>query len=132
VVEEQLMQCTNYRKVPGLQLCLLLDFGKPCLEIKRVAHYHSFHLAVICVFCVHRLPASALRFLLCDAADRLLRTSCDAADARSVAIDGIRPIAIGRRFPATVPTPRRNGLASSTLLPEEVEFPLASTAIEFV
>ena len=32
------MQCTNYLKATGLRLCLLLDFGKPRLEIKRVAH----------------------------------------------------------------------------------------------
>jgi hypothetical protein len=32
------MQCTNYLKAAGLQLCLLLDFGKPRLEINRVAH----------------------------------------------------------------------------------------------
>jgi GxxExxY protein len=33
------MQCTNYLKATGLQLCLLLNFGKPRLEIKRVVHY---------------------------------------------------------------------------------------------
>ena len=32
------MQCTNYLKATGLHLCLLLNFGKPHLEIKRVAH----------------------------------------------------------------------------------------------
>jgi GxxExxY protein len=32
------MQCTNYLKATGLQLCLLLNFGKLRLEIKRVAH----------------------------------------------------------------------------------------------
>ena len=32
------MQCTNYLKATGLQLCLLLNFSKPRLEIKRVAH----------------------------------------------------------------------------------------------
>ena len=32
------MQCTNYLKATGLQLCLLLNFGKPRLEINRVAH----------------------------------------------------------------------------------------------
>jgi len=30
------MQCANYLKATGLRLCLLLNFGKPCLEIKRV------------------------------------------------------------------------------------------------
>jgi GxxExxY protein len=32
------MQCTNYLKATGLQLCLLLNFGKSRLEIKRVAN----------------------------------------------------------------------------------------------
>ena len=36
--DEHRMQCTNYLKATGLQLCLLLNFGKPRLEIKRVAH----------------------------------------------------------------------------------------------
>ena len=30
------MQCTNYLKATGLPLCLLLNFGKLRLEIKRV------------------------------------------------------------------------------------------------
>ncbi len=34
----QRMQCTNYLKATGLRLCLPLDFGRPRLEIKRVAH----------------------------------------------------------------------------------------------
>lgn len=29
-------QCVNYLKAAGLPLCLLLNFGKPRLEIKRV------------------------------------------------------------------------------------------------
>jgi GxxExxY protein len=32
------MQCTNYLKATGRHLCLLLNFGKSRLEIKRVAH----------------------------------------------------------------------------------------------
>jgi hypothetical protein len=30
------MQCTNYLQATGLPLCLLLNFAKPRLEIKRV------------------------------------------------------------------------------------------------
>ena len=30
------MQCANYLKATGLHLCLLLNFGQPRLEIKRV------------------------------------------------------------------------------------------------
>ena len=32
------MQCTNDLKATGLKLCPLPNFGKPRLEIKRVAH----------------------------------------------------------------------------------------------
>ena len=32
------MQCTNYLKATGPRLCLLLNLGKPRLEIKRVVH----------------------------------------------------------------------------------------------
>jgi GxxExxY protein len=32
------LRCVNYPKASGLQLCLLLNFGKPRLEIKRVAN----------------------------------------------------------------------------------------------
>lgn len=32
------MQCANYLKATGLPLCLLLNFGKPRLEIKRVVY----------------------------------------------------------------------------------------------
>jgi GxxExxY protein len=34
--EIHLAQCLNYLKAAGLHLCLLLNFGKPRLEIKRV------------------------------------------------------------------------------------------------
>ena len=30
------MQCANYLKATGMHLCLLLNFGKPRLEMKRV------------------------------------------------------------------------------------------------
>ena len=32
------MKFTNYLKATDLRLCLLFDFGKSCLEIKRVVH----------------------------------------------------------------------------------------------
>jgi hypothetical protein len=31
-------QCINYLKATGLHRCLLLNFGKPRLEIQRIAH----------------------------------------------------------------------------------------------
>jgi GxxExxY protein len=31
-------QCLNYLMATGLPVCLLLNFGKPQLEIKRYAH----------------------------------------------------------------------------------------------
>ncbi len=30
-------QCLNYLKATGLKICLLLNFGKPRIEIKRIA-----------------------------------------------------------------------------------------------
>ena len=37
VIDEiHLAQCPNYLKATGLHLCLLLNFGKPRLEIKRI------------------------------------------------------------------------------------------------
>src|SRR6476646_1048210 len=35
-VDVHLAQCLNYLKATGLHLCLLLNFGKPRLEIKRI------------------------------------------------------------------------------------------------
>ena len=32
-----LAQCLDYLKVTGLQLCLLLNFGKPRVDIRRIA-----------------------------------------------------------------------------------------------
>ena len=57
------MQFTNYLRAAGPQLSLLLDFGKPRLEIKRVAHAYEPR-RLICVFRAHRLPISALKFFL--------------------------------------------------------------------
>jgi GxxExxY protein len=34
--DAHLAQCLNYLKATGLKICLLLNFGKPKLEIKRV------------------------------------------------------------------------------------------------
>ncbi len=31
-------QCMNYLRATGLQLCLLLNFGRPRLEIRRIVH----------------------------------------------------------------------------------------------
>jgi GxxExxY protein len=36
--EAHRLQCTNYLKAAGLRLCLLLNFGNPSLEIKRVVN----------------------------------------------------------------------------------------------
>ena len=37
--EAHCAQCMNYLRATGLSLCLLLNFSKPRLEIKRVANY---------------------------------------------------------------------------------------------
>jgi GxxExxY protein len=34
-----LAQCLNYLKATGLQICLLINFGKPKLEIRRVVRH---------------------------------------------------------------------------------------------
>ncbi len=36
--EVHMAQCLNYLKATGLKLCLLLNFGKPKLEIKRIVN----------------------------------------------------------------------------------------------
>ena len=77
------MQCTNYLKATGLQLYLLLNFGKPRLEIKRVAHAYEPR-RLICVFCVHRLPASALKFFLDLQRGKLGNASQDCARSQRV------------------------------------------------
>ena len=33
-----LAQCLNYLKATGLKLCLLINFGKPTIEWKRIVH----------------------------------------------------------------------------------------------
>lgn len=38
LVDEHRVQCLNYVKATGLPLCLLLNFGNPRLEVKRVVH----------------------------------------------------------------------------------------------
>ena len=55
------MQCINDQTATGLQLCLL-KFGKPRMETKRMAMAYEPR-RFICVFCVHRLSASAQDFL---------------------------------------------------------------------
>ena len=37
--EAHRLQCVNYLKATGLRLCLLLNFGNPRLEIKRVVDH---------------------------------------------------------------------------------------------
>ena len=51
--EIQRAQCLNYLKASGLHLCLLLNFGKPRLEIKRIV-LSQYSTAVFSVFCVFR------------------------------------------------------------------------------
>jgi len=36
--DAQQMQCINYLQATALRLCLLLNFGRPRLQIKRVAY----------------------------------------------------------------------------------------------
>jgi GxxExxY protein len=36
--EAHRLQCINYLKATGLHLCLLLNFARPRLEIKRIVH----------------------------------------------------------------------------------------------
>ena len=36
--DAHLAQCLNYLKATGLHLCLLMNFGKPRIEIRRIAN----------------------------------------------------------------------------------------------
>ncbi len=36
--EIHLAQCLNYLRITGLKLCLLINFGKPKVEIKRIVN----------------------------------------------------------------------------------------------
>jgi GxxExxY protein len=36
--DTEMAQCLNYLKATGLRICLLLNFGKPGVEIKRIVH----------------------------------------------------------------------------------------------
>ena len=36
--DQHLAQCLNYLKATGLRVCLLINFGRPRVEIKRVVH----------------------------------------------------------------------------------------------
>ncbi|KPJ52520.1 MAG: GxxExxY protein [Planctomycetes bacterium DG_58] len=38
VDEVHLAQCLNYLRATGLKICLLMNFGRPRVEIKRVVH----------------------------------------------------------------------------------------------
>ena len=42
-----LAQCLNYLKATGLNLCLLLNFGRPRLEVKRVVNNYQRSSAFI-------------------------------------------------------------------------------------
>jgi GxxExxY protein len=35
--EQHVVQCTNYLRATGLGLCLLINFGRPRIEVRRVA-----------------------------------------------------------------------------------------------
>jgi len=34
----EMAQCLNYLKATGLRICLLLNFGQPRVEVKRIVH----------------------------------------------------------------------------------------------
>ena len=36
--EIHMAQCMNYLKATGLKVCLLINFGKPKIEIKRIVN----------------------------------------------------------------------------------------------
>lgn len=50
------LQCINYLKATALSLCLLLNFGRPRLEVKRVANGQA--TAPSACISVHPLPSA--------------------------------------------------------------------------
>ncbi len=54
--EIYMAQCLNYLKATGMKMCLLLNFAKPKIDIKRIVHnlyFNNFNL-----ICVHPRPSA--------------------------------------------------------------------------